>query len=257
VITNIDVSELKGRIKAIPVVNPLAFEAITRNTPLDMLNLNRVVPGNRAGWLTEKLAAVIREEYLPGIDYLIDLHAGGHHGWVDYLIMEDRDASLASGSDYIYLGPGPKGSLKDAAKGAGVRAWSTFEFGGIDCKSGPMVEKGVRCTLNLMKYWGMLPGNLELPPRQYIMHEKTVLRSTHGGLLYHDWEHAAIGRQVPKGTVLGRVVSPYTFEILEEIRAPYEQNIVFHIRAHDGLLHPGDYVFQCGDMNQTEIVENG
>ena len=47
---------LRGRVLLLPCANPLAYQANTRNTPLDMTNLNRVFPGDPAGWFTEHLA---------------------------------------------------------------------------------------------------------------------------------------------------------------------------------------------------------
>src|ERR1051325_3328 len=45
-IQQLDPAQLSGTIVAIPVVNPLAIESQTRNTPIDMNNLNRVFPGD-------------------------------------------------------------------------------------------------------------------------------------------------------------------------------------------------------------------
>ena len=47
VVEQLDPAQLSGTVLAIPVVNPLAIEAQTRHTPIDMQNLNRVFPGAR------------------------------------------------------------------------------------------------------------------------------------------------------------------------------------------------------------------
>ena len=44
--------DLAGSLWLMPVANPLALETLTRNTPLDMLDLNRVFPGVPDGWLS-------------------------------------------------------------------------------------------------------------------------------------------------------------------------------------------------------------
>src|SRR5690242_1102898 len=41
--------DLQGTLRVVPVANPLAMEADARNAPLDMLDLNRVFPGNMEG----------------------------------------------------------------------------------------------------------------------------------------------------------------------------------------------------------------
>ena len=60
----LDPGPLRGRVVMLPCANPLAYQAGTRNTPLDMTNLNRVFPGDPAGWFTEQLADLITRRFL-------------------------------------------------------------------------------------------------------------------------------------------------------------------------------------------------
>src|SRR5581483_3481083 len=85
-----ELGSFRGRLVVMPVANPYAFQALTRNTPLDMNNLNRVFPGARDGMLTEQLAATIVETLLPRIDYLVDFHSGGNLATVDYVYLHDQ-----------------------------------------------------------------------------------------------------------------------------------------------------------------------
>src|SRR5215472_19341572 len=57
----LDATRVRGRILVVPVANPLAYEAITRHTPLDMQNLNRVFPGGGEGFFTHQLAEILVE----------------------------------------------------------------------------------------------------------------------------------------------------------------------------------------------------
>src|SRR5712692_9215451 len=45
----VSTDDLQGSIRVVPVANPLAMEADSRNAPLDTLDLNRVFPGNPDG----------------------------------------------------------------------------------------------------------------------------------------------------------------------------------------------------------------
>src|SRR5262249_48931240 len=81
---SIDPSELAGSLWMMPVANPLAMEAITRHTPIDMLDMNRLFPGAPDGWLSEQQAYAITNGFISKIDYLVDIHAGGTFPWVDY-----------------------------------------------------------------------------------------------------------------------------------------------------------------------------
>ncbi|CAH2406757.1 succinylglutamate desuccinylase/aspartoacylase family protein [Mesorhizobium ventifaucium] len=66
-----------GRIIVVPVLNPLAVEAWSRNTPLDGLNLNRVFPGRADGSVTERIADAVSRVLLPTADTVFDLHSFG------------------------------------------------------------------------------------------------------------------------------------------------------------------------------------
>ncbi|PBC04124.1 succinylglutamate desuccinylase/aspartoacylase family protein [Mesorhizobium sp. WSM3860] len=66
-----------GRVMILPVLNPLAVEAWSRNTPLDGLNLNRVFPGHAYGSVTERIADAVSRVLLPMVDIVFDLHSFG------------------------------------------------------------------------------------------------------------------------------------------------------------------------------------
>ncbi|MER9032250.1 succinylglutamate desuccinylase/aspartoacylase family protein [Mesorhizobium sp. M0674] len=69
-----------GRIIVVPVLNPPAVQACTRNTPVDGLNLNRVFPGRADGSVTERIADAVSRILLPSSDIIFDLHSFGL-GW--------------------------------------------------------------------------------------------------------------------------------------------------------------------------------
>ncbi|AZO66364.1 succinylglutamate desuccinylase/aspartoacylase family protein [Mesorhizobium sp. M6A.T.Cr.TU.016.01.1.1] len=66
-----------GRVIVLPVLNPLAVQAWSRNTPLDGLNLNRVFPGRADGSVTERIADAVSRILLPAADTIFDLHSFG------------------------------------------------------------------------------------------------------------------------------------------------------------------------------------
>ncbi|RUW03103.1 MAG: peptidase M14 [Mesorhizobium sp.] len=66
-----------GRVIVLPVLNPLAVEAWSRNTPLDGLNLNRVFPGRADGSVTQRIADAVSRVLLPMADTVFDLHSFG------------------------------------------------------------------------------------------------------------------------------------------------------------------------------------
>ncbi|MER9128054.1 succinylglutamate desuccinylase/aspartoacylase family protein [Mesorhizobium sp. M0959] len=66
-----------GRVIILPVLNPLAVQAWSRNTPIDGLNLNRVFPGRADGSVTERIADAVSRQLLPMADTVFDLHSFG------------------------------------------------------------------------------------------------------------------------------------------------------------------------------------
>ncbi|MCP9232836.1 succinylglutamate desuccinylase/aspartoacylase family protein [Mesorhizobium sp. LMG 17147] len=66
-----------GKVIIVPVLNPPAVQAWSRNTPLDELNLNRVFPGRADGSVTERIADAVSRLLLPMADTVFDLHSFG------------------------------------------------------------------------------------------------------------------------------------------------------------------------------------
>jgi hypothetical protein len=56
--------------------------------------------------------------------------------------------------------------------------------------------------------------------------------------------------------VLGRVISPYTFETLEELRAPFERSLVVLLRPALTRVNPGDYAYMLADAGEMRRIRN-
>ncbi len=70
-------NQLHGNVIVIPSVNPPAYEASRRCSPLDGENLNRSFPGSGNGSMTQRIAHVIASELLPHVHTVLDIHSGG------------------------------------------------------------------------------------------------------------------------------------------------------------------------------------
>ncbi|MER8887279.1 succinylglutamate desuccinylase/aspartoacylase family protein [Mesorhizobium sp. M0816] len=66
-----------GRILIVPVLNPPAVRAWSRNTPVDGLNLNRMFPGRADGSVSERIADAVCRVLVPEADTVFDLHSMG------------------------------------------------------------------------------------------------------------------------------------------------------------------------------------
>jgi predicted deacylase len=256
VLDGLDPAGLRGRLRLIPVANPLSFQTVTRGMPLavEIGNLNRVFPGDASLDLPARMARVLETEFVDGITHLVDLHAGGTFPVVDYSIsLRDLEMALAFGQRVVRPVEGYAGTMGALAAARG-KPTVVAELGGGYVLDEEYVEMGVRGVRNVMKHLGMLDGAPERPARQTVVPEITTLRPGHGGLLYSQLTTGHINQEIPKGTLLGRVVSPYTFETLEELRAPFERNVILLLRSGITPVNPGDYAYMFGNLAGARTV---
>jgi predicted deacylase len=256
VLESIDPAELRGTILAVPVANPLAFEALTRHTPIDQLDMNRNFPGNPGGWLSEQIAHVLATRFVAQLDVHVDLHTGGIFPTVDYVYIFDRsrELSIAFGSTFLFEPSQPyQGTFAVPAAQKGI-PFFTAEVGGGSFLDAHYIEHGVRGVMNVMRQLRMIDGEVVRPPTQTVVTEMAVIRPRVGGVLYPEVGLDMLGKEVAGGTLLGRVVSPYTFETLEEIRAPFERGVMILLRGALMRVHPGDYGYMVANLATARPV---
>jgi len=239
--------ELSGTLWLLPVANPPALGALTRNTPVDMLDLNRNFPGSPDGWLSEQLAWTISHEFLERLDYYVDIHAGGTFPWVDYCyVLNDEAFSRAFLSQLLYK-PAQlySGTTAGVTTGRGTPT-CVVEIGGGYQDQAVHTQNGVRGVRNMLRHAGALPGPATGRPGQILVHTMKVMRPHQGGLLIPEGPLPP-GTQLEGSVALADIVSPYTFETLETMVTPFERNIVVLSRNYISLVQPGDYAFMIGD----------
>lgn len=259
VLDAVDPGSLRGRLRLVPVANPLAFQSLTRVTPgsIEISNLNRVFPADPSLDLAARLAHALQTQFLDEVTHLVDLHAGGTFPIVDYTIsLRDVEAALAFGQRVVRQVDGYAGTMGALAAAQG-KASIVPEIGGGYLRDAHYIDLGVRGVLNVMRHLGMLAGRPERPDRQIVLREMTTVRPGHAGLLHSELTLDAMGRELPRGTLLGRVLSPYTFETLEELRAPYERGVVALLRTGITPVTPGDYCYMLGNLDGSRTVTNG
>lgn len=244
----------RGRVVLVPVMNPPAYAASTRNTPVDGNNMNRVFPGSAGGWLTEKMTHVISREILPHLQAIIDFHPGAVDTGIYYCYSQPpttpykqavNDMARLANTPVIHETRPHPGSLCEYAETLGVPAVLP-EIGGSFAHEGPWLEAAVQGVWNVMTYRGMMPGPYVLPAEQIVVAEDRFLRIGQGGLFFPEVGFDRMGTTVPEGTVLGRVLSPYTFEELEVIRAPFPSTALMLMRGRFSRVEPGDYGYIVG-----------
>ncbi|MEP7381568.1 MAG: succinylglutamate desuccinylase/aspartoacylase family protein [Gemmatimonadota bacterium] len=247
----LDPNELHGAVWILGVANPLAMEGNSRNTPIDMLDMNRLFPGAADGWLGEQQAHAIAHGFIDHLDYLIDLHCGGTFPWVDYCyVVNDENFSRAFGSELLYQPSAAyPGTTATYAEQRGVRCM-VVEIGGGYQDQARHVANGVRGILNQLRYAGVLEEPVERRAGQRLMRMMKVMRPRHGGICVPR-RLLTPGEELGANEPLADIVSPYTFETLETMVTPFERNIVVLCRNYRTRIHPGDYAFMMGDAAAT------
>jgi predicted deacylase len=244
---------LKGRILLLPVANPYAFAVNERFATIDKVDLNRQFPGNPKGTYSQQLAHAMTNEFLNVIDVHIDLHSGTDRPTVDYVyIWNDERLSRAFGSKLLYRPVENKqgtvfgGTTKSVTIDTRNIPVAVIELGGGIVDQTPYVKQTVDGVLNMLKTTGAIPGDPWTNPKQIVVNELAGVRPSQGGWL--EPLAPANGEVIKGGQLLGRVVSPYTFEVLEEIPTPFENGVMIMQHLTRNLVHSGDYGFMVGNL---------
>ena len=256
VLDRIDAKKLSGRIVAIPVANPLAFETFTRHTPTDQHNLNRMFPGDADTWITELLAKALVEYLVPHVDVLIDLHSGGAVPTVDYVyVLNDIALSRSFLFPTLYRGSSYPGSLGTYFIQQTNKPVVVAEIGGGNQNDDSYLQRGVAGVENALKQLGSLDGDPTPAPAQRLLTKMQIRRPRHGGILHPRVNVDQLGSVVAKGTPLGHTRNPQTFEILERFEAPFDRTHLVLARGVISKVHPGDYAYMLGDAGSAEELE--
>jgi predicted deacylase len=240
-------ADLSGTLRVVPCTNPLAMEADARCAPLDVLDLNRVFPGNPKGSHTERLAALLAEHAVDGVDVLIDLHGGG--SWcVNAFVFRSADSpELADSFDAPFAVDA--GARAATMRGMGIGGYARnqgakatgVEMGGRSPDEEKWAQRLATGLRRALAVCGVLKPDASISPPSKAIPVKptTVLRPSQGGILKPGVDHTKIGTLVPEGTLLGSLVDPATFEIIEEFRAPFGQTAMLLLRPTMARLEAG------------------
>lgn len=266
-VQRLDPKALSGRVLAVPVGNPPALNHMTRNTPdeSDSPDLNRIFPGHYT-WIGDQLAKTITEHVLQPCQYLIDMHLG--LAWaVFHTVVWPKDLPTADqvrqagvmaqafGCPAIYhrdiVGfPGPRSSVGYAGAKLGVVP-IVVEIGGVGFApelEEKWIEEVVEGMMSAMRAIGMLQGD---PIRldRYLHYDRHIrVNPSVGGYLQAEVGPEGLHREVEAGAVAGRVISPYSFEELEVLRAPCKGAWTLVARSYP--VRPGYWAYGLADLTR-------
>jgi uncharacterized protein len=243
--------ELRGSVRAVPVLNLPAFRARTPFlVPDDGKNLNRCFPGNPEGTVADRLAHAAFTQLIEGSDALIDVHAGDMVEALEPFALYDAgpaearalELATAYGLGYVIRQePGPDravgGTTSTAAAKIGIPA-IIAEAGGCGLVETAAVDAHVRGLDQVLAVLGMTDGPVAARAAAPVRLGRFLwLRSVSEGW----WEPSVRpGEQVAEGQVLGTVSSLDGAQVLQSVTAPAAGVPMFITSspavAADGLL---------------------
>jgi predicted deacylase len=247
---SLDPKKLRGTFIGVPVVNLPAFEGLSYTTPDDSLNLCASFPGKADGTITERIAYTYFNEIISRANYYISMHGAPVTFVNTTAVLVADPAQLSSESKKMSKKVADKSM--DLAKVFGLSeiwlpAW--YEDGnpviqaarigipGIQPELGnggdwsargeEYIEGNIRGITNVMKHLGMTDGKPEGVPKKWevyaVYSSAKDLAAKHGGI----WTpKRKLGSQVKKGDILGTITSPFTGELLQELKAPIDGRIL-------------------------------
>jgi len=240
----IDPATVRGTVLIVHVANLPSFLGRTiYYSPIDGKNLNRVYPGKPDGTVSERIAHAITTQIIERADYLVDIHAGdGNESLRPYTYWSPlglnaradsiaREMALAWGNDHIVIDTTRPRDVRasvytqNTAQLRGKPSLTT-EAGYLGMPAEEMVQRNVDGVFRVLRYFKMVPGEVELV-RQPLFFERTeVLRSPATGVWHAKVER---GQSVQKGALIG-LLTDFFGNPQAEIRAPFG-GIVLYVVA--------------------------
>lgn len=241
---NLDPAQMKGNVIAVPVVNRAGFELGERGSRVDSKDISRLFPGKKDGSASDQTAYVYFHEVIQQADVMIDFHAGARTAYERYVLFgaekdpdnltdiekKRRKLVVAFGLDQAaFFPPGTFGAnqSKAAIEDAGV-VQITLEFGGGTgwFKNGAdNVRDAERGIWNIMKTMGMIEGELESDGPLCTVYNAGVViwKPAVDGMFIR---MRKFGDELKAGDVYGKLVDPYTGELLADMPTPKDGIVI-------------------------------
>ncbi|OGA53021.1 MAG: hypothetical protein A3F74_04805 [Betaproteobacteria bacterium RIFCSPLOWO2_12_FULL_62_58] len=268
-LSEIDTAKLKGRLAVISVANPLATAAFGRQTPEQhgRTDLHEVFPGNPRGNTTQMIAAAITGHVLNHVDALIDFHSGGSGGRLQARVDYDAKAepkvkqrslelARAFGMPFVHAND-LTGTASAYVNSRGIPT-ANPEMGGAYL--GPdntalYTGQAIAGLRGIMVAMSMLKGAMK-PPAQlhFDLKARREIRPRHSGYLVSRFERPDdLGKLVKKGIKLGEVIDLYSYQVLEELTAPFDGYLFFS--RYSGVVGGGTQAFALAEAATSKWLD--
>jgi predicted deacylase len=246
----------RGRVRVVPVANPLAYAANSRCSPIDGGNLARLFPGAADGTATEQIADALTRNVISGSDLLVDLHSAGVNYEMPVFAGCTTDAAtgpaatiaaVAFGAPILWphSGRNPGRSLT-AADDLGVPGIYVEGSGGGGLR-GADLDIYTSGLANLLCWLGMSAAPRQGHPQPIVLHGgdgdvDASLAANCAGLCV---TRVRIGQSVAAGDLLAVIYDERGRE-LESVVSPRSGTVMMLRRRAD--VAPGDGIAMLGPL---------
>jgi predicted deacylase len=266
VLGRVDPDRLAGSVLAVPVCNPVALTYNRRHTPDDTLSpdLHRSF-GLSGNSIAEQLARALEGEIYARTDWLLDYHslAWGPAFAGVFFRNDFEDRSLGARTDELARAfgypmlAGESRSLHSASGFAGTMGIPaiTIEIGGPgfgEQQEDIWLEQNVAGAFNALRYYEMYPGEMRLPEQYYYWGKRYRIHPAKGGYLHSKMGPERLISEVAAGEELGYVLSPFSLDVIEQLRAP-ARGLLYSI-ARSYPVRPGDWAFGVVDSEEIRVA---
>ncbi|MCK5233210.1 MAG: succinylglutamate desuccinylase/aspartoacylase family protein [Candidatus Aenigmarchaeota archaeon] len=202
--------DIAGELTIVPVANPVAFSTKQRCTAYDNMDLNRCFPGNPQGSISERMGYVLYKLF-KAHDFGIDIH-GGPEGRLllphtriikSNDVKKIRELSRIFGTLVSMMRNGRESMLSVYATNDGVPTMPV-ELGEAYRLDEKFVQAGLFGVLNVMRYYGMINGQANIPDSQFVLKTRVNLRTKSTGLFF---PKVQLGDFVRKRQLLAEIIN--------------------------------------------------
>lgn len=224
--SEIDLTQLRGAIVGVPIVNVPSFILKQRRFP-DGVDLNHIMPGDPNGSISQVYAWRIVHLFIHQFDFLLDLHTASNGRVNSYYIRADmsdetvRKMALLQNAQIIVHNPPNDGTLRGTADEMGIFA-ITLEVGNPNRFQKGMIRDGLTGIHNLLGHFDITDSEVEDQSEDTVICKRSYWIYTDvGGLLR---VHPDVTQLVKKGEIIASVHNIFG-DLIKEYEAP-EDGIV-------------------------------
>lgn len=248
-------SHLNGTVDVYPSVNPLGMESVTRAVPMSGLDMNKVFPGSETGAIAERVAAELVRD-INGADICIDIHASNIfirevpqvRVSVENSSRLMRYAKLLN-TDFVWVHDSNavgEGSLSETLNSIGVPTL-VIEMGVGQRITKAYCEQLIKGIFRLLSELGIWTGETETVSHPMVSTDGAVkvIHADESGIFIPSAEH---NMWVARGSVIGKIVTPVSGTVEQEITAPSD-GLIFSLRESP-IVYEGSVIARILSMGE-------